>query len=369
MLTLLSPERKQTGSTMHKLTDDYYRRLLDALPCYVTLQDRERNVLWSNSLSRRDFGESSEKTCYELHRIDRSKCSDCPVQQTFQDGQIHSREMTFIANEGTRISVIEHSSPVLNDRGTIVSVIQSAVNITSVKDIQKQLIMLGQTVAGMAHSIKNIMMGLEGGIYVVNKGIEAKNQDEVKEGWEMVLLNFEKISHIVKDILYCSKEREPDLQRVNPNEIATQVYTLFKDVAARYAIEVGLDLDENVKEAVIDPVGLHTVLSNLVGNAMDACKIDLWKDEHLVEIRTRLGNDGSTIIEVADNGVGIDKDLKEHVFEDFFSSKGDMGTGLGLMVTQKILREHGGNITFRSRPGQGTTFVATFPQRDEPEQV
>ena len=65
----------------------------------------------------------------------------------------------------------------------------------------------------MAHSIKNIMMGLEGGIYVVNKGIEAKNQDEVKEGWEMVLLNFDKISHIVKDILYCSKEREPNLQR------------------------------------------------------------------------------------------------------------------------------------------------------------
>ena len=59
-----------------------------------------------------------------------------------------------------------------------------------------------------------------------------------------------------------------------------------------------------MKEAVIDPEGLHTVLSNLVTNAMDACKIDLWKDEHLVEIRTRQGNDGSTIIEVADNGIG-----------------------------------------------------------------
>jgi histidine kinase len=110
-------------------------------------------------------------------------------------------------------------------------------------------------------------------------------------------------------------------------------------------------------------------LSNLVANAMDACKIDLWKDEHLVETRTRKSGDAAIIIEVADNGIGIDRDVKEHVFEDFFTSKGGKGTGLGLMVTQKILREHGGNITFRSRPGQGTTFVAKFPRREEPEQV
>jgi signal transduction histidine kinase len=180
----------------------------------------------------------------------------------------------------------------------------------------------------------------------------------------MVLLNFDKISHIVKDIVYCSKDREPNLQKIQPNDVVREVHKLFKDVAASYAIEIKLDLDDNVKEAVIDPEGLHTVLTNLVTNAMDACKIDLWKDEHLVEIRTRRGEGNSTIIEVADNGIGIDKDLKEHVFEDFFTSKGDKGTGLGLMVTQKILREHGGTITFRSRPGKGTTFVAFFPRKE-----
>ncbi len=269
-------------------------------------------------------------------------------------------------NNGSRVDVIIYSSPVRDDNGEIVSVAETAVNITSVKDIQKQLILLGQTVAGMAHSTKNIMMGLEGGIYVVNKGLEDKKQDEVKEGWEMVLLNFDKIAHIVKDILYCSKQREPNLQRIKPNDIAREVYELFADMAASYSIEIRLDLDDKVKDAVMDPEGLHTVVSNLVTNAMDACKIDVWKDEHLVEIRTRKGRDGSTVIEVADNGIGIDKDLKTHVFEDFFTSKGDKGTGLGLMVTQKILREHGGGITFRSRPGEGTTFVATFPARHLP---
>lgn len=353
---------------MNDITDDQCRILLDALPCYVTLQDRELNVLWCNDATRLDFGDPTGKTCFELYGIDRSKCSVCPVLGTFEDGQIHSKEMTLTTGAGSRVNVILNSSPVRDEAGETVSVIEIAVNIASVKEIQKQLILVGQTVAGMAHSIKNIMMGLDGGIYVVNKGIEDKNQDEIKEGWEMVLLNFDKISHIVKDILYCSKERQPNLQRINPNEMVKQVYKLYKDVAVQYAVVLKVDLDEDLKEAVIDPAGLHTVLANLVGNAVDACKMDFWKDEHLVEIRTRKGGNGDIIIEVADNGIGIDKELKDHVFEDFFSSKGDKGTGLGLMVTQKILREHGGNITFRSRPGQGTTFVATFPRREEPVQ-
>ncbi|MBI4963080.1 MAG: PAS domain-containing protein [Desulfomonile tiedjei] len=349
---------------MYHVAHNQYRKLLDALPCYVTLQDRDLGVLWSNSLSRKDFGDPAGKKCYELFGIDRAKCSDCPVQKTFFDGQVHSEELTLTTKSGSRINVIVHSSPLNNDRGQIVSAVWSAVNITSVKDIQKQMILLGQTVAGMAHSMKNIMMGLEGGIYVVNKGIEAKNQDEVKEGWDMVLFNFDKISHIVKDILYCSKEREPELQRIEPNKVVREVYGLFKDLARSYAIEIRLDLDDSIKDAIIDPDGLHTVLSNLITNAMDACKIDLWKDDHLIEIRTKKGKNGSVIFEVADNGIGIGKALKDHVFEDFFTSKGDKGTGLGLMVTQKILREHGGSITFRSRPGKGTTFVATFPFKD-----
>jgi signal transduction histidine kinase len=353
---------------MNELTDKECKRILDALPCYATLQDRSLHVLWNNSLTLRDFGDPAGKTCFEIYGINRSRCLDCPVEKTFQDGQVHSREMNLTMKDGSRMNVIVHSSPVRDDEGNVIWAVETLVNVTSIKNMQKQLILLGQTIAGMAHSIKNIMMGLDGGIYVVNKGIEDKNREEVKEGWEMVLLNFDKISQIVKDILYCSKDREPDLQKIDPNRVVTDVYNLFKDVAARYTIDMGLDLDEDVKDAVIDPSGLHTVLSNLLTNAMDACKIDLWKDEHLIELRTRRGRDGSTIIEVADNGIGIGKELKEQVFEDFFSSKGNQGTGLGLMVTQKIMKEHGGNITFRSRPGQGTTFVATFPGKELPDE-
>lgn len=352
--------------TSTSLIDKEYRQLLDALPCYVTLLDKKFRVFWANSQALRDFGPEAAGECHAFYGLDKSRCTDCPVQRTFEDGEVHTKEILLTTRKGERVQALINSSPVLDDKGRVAAVVEMGVNITSIKEMQRQLILLGETVAGMAHSIKNIMMGLEGGIYVVNKGLEAKNQAEVKDGWEMVLLNFDKISHIVKDILYCSKERVPNFQTVRPNEIVEQVHNLFKEAAARYDIELKLDLDPKLGEAIVDPAGLHTVVSNLVSNALDACKMDIWKDSHLVEIRSRRGRKGATVIEVADNGIGIDKELKNHVFEEFFSSKGDQGTGLGLMVTQKILREHGGTITFRSRPSQGTTFVATFPHRQAP---
>lgn len=352
---------------MSTIRNEDYLRLLDSLPCYITLQDINLQILWNNALHQSDFGDAQGRTCRELYRIDSSKCEICPVKSTFADGMVHNKEMTLITNKGKRINVIIYSSPLRDEDGKIEGVIETAVNISSVKEMQKQLIMLGQTVAGMAHSIKNIMMGLDGGIYIVNRGLEDKDQQEVREGWEIVLLNFDKISQIVKDILYCSKEREPNFAVIQPNKIVTDIYNSFRDAASRYSIELRLDLDESINSSVIDPGGLNNVLSNLISNAMDACKMDIMKEKHLIEIRTKKGVDGATVFEVADNGVGIDKELKDHVFQEFFSSKGDKGTGLGLMVTQKIMREHGGRITFRTRPSQGTTFVATFPAKEMPD--
>ncbi len=339
-----------------------YKHILRNLPCYVLILDPSLKVVWANEQVKTHFGPIEEKTCRQLYQLTKSQCKDCPVDLTFGDGMVHTTEKTLTDLEGKRIYVLCFSQAIKDESGRITHAVETSVDITSVKEIQKQLILLGQTVAGMAHSIKNIMMGLEGGIYVVNKGLEDNDRRQIKEGWDMVLLNFEKISNIVKDILYCSKERPPDLQHVNPNAVAKEVYELFKKTAASYSVTLQLDLDTTLTEAILDPAGLHTVLSNLVSNAIDACKMDIFKDRHLVEIRSKKGKDGSVVFEVADNGAGIDRKVRDHMFEDFFSSKGDKGTGLGLMVTQKIVREHGGTITFRSRPRQGTTFIVTFPQ-------
>ena len=82
---------------------------------------------------------------------------------------------------------------------------------------------------------------------------------------------------------------------------------------------------------------------------------------HVITLRCLRDGDGGTVVEVADNGPGIPQEVQDKIFEDFFSTKGSEGTGLGLLVAQKVVEEHGGTITFDSEEGKGTTFRAVIP--------
>ena len=108
-----------------------------------------------------------------------------------------------------------------------------------------------------------------------------------------------------------------------------------------------------------DPEGIHRAVLNLVTNAIDACE----ESEHgRVEVKTGYDQDqGMLRVEVQDNGVGLDPEQRKRIFQVFVSGKGHRGTGLGLAVSQKILQEHGGEITVDSQPGQGSRFTLHWP--------
>ncbi len=98
---------------------------------------------------------------------------------------------------------------------------------------------------------------------------------------------------------------------------------------------------------------------NVVTNAIDACD---QRDDGVVTVRTeQLPSVGTVQVVVEDNGIGIDADSLKQLFNPFFSSKGSKGTGLGLAVSQKILKEHGGRIHVESRPGEGSRFTLEIP--------
>ena len=105
------------------------------------------------------------------------------------------------------------------------------------------------------------------------------------------------------------------------------------------------------------------MLTNLVANAIDACRFDPSdsKEYHTITLRCSTDAKGSTILEVEDDGAGIPDEMNSRVFEDFFSTKGSEGTGIGLLVVQKVAEEHGGEVTFTTEQGKGTTFTVTIP--------
>jgi len=101
---------------------------------------------------------------------------------------------------------------------------------------------------------------------------------------------------------------------------------------------------------------------NLVSNAIDACVFDDTPGKSL-EVRVKTGLEQGSVIryEVVDNGMGMDENVKEKIFTSFFSTKGHRGTGLGLLVSRKLIEDHNGAIDVLSEVGQGTTFIVKVP--------
>ena len=349
------------------MPDEGVVRWRDVVPCYLSIQDRDLRIIDTNRLFREEFGAASGELCYRVYKDRSSPCPECPVLKTIEDGEDHTGEETVINRHGEVVQVMVNSAPVLDTAGNLVGVVEMSTNITEVKQLQRQLTMMGMAVAGMAHRIKNILMGLEGGIFVVNTGFEDGEHEVVKEGWEMVERNVGKISRLVKDLLYCSKEREPDRQPgVDPARTALEVFRLYRDRCEAEGITLSLDLDNAPPPGPFDPAGLQTMLTNLVSNAVDACRFDQTegKDQYRITIRALRGERGAAVLEVEDTGPGIPGDTKHKVFESFFSTKGTEGTGLGLLVVQKVAEEHGGRVTFTTVEGEGTTFTVTIPVRE-----
>jgi PAS domain S-box-containing protein len=341
-----------------------YERLFTAVPCFICVVDRDHRIVEANSLYRQEFSATDRSFCYEVCKKRSSQCPDCIVDRTFEDGTIHSNEETLVKSDGGRINAVVHTMPVLDDDGRINGVMEVFTDITEVKNLQRQLTLMGRAVAGMAHRIKNILMGLEGGIFVVNTGLELDDRESIDEGWEMVERNVRRVSSIVKDLLYCSKDREPKFEaNIFPQEIVKEVHELYADRFADHDIIIETDLPEPATSGTFDREGLHSLLCNLVANAIDACRFDPSENKryHTITLRCRQNGDGATIFEVEDDGAGIPEDFNNKVFEDFFSSKGTEGTGIGLLVVQKVAEEHGGKVTFTSAPGAGTTFTVTLP--------
>ncbi len=229
----------------------------------------------------------------------------------------------------------------------------------------ERLAAIGQTVASLAHYVKNILFGLKGGVYLVNEALKEDDTDSLKDGWDMLESSMGRISGLVLDLLEYSRERKPEYEKCFPNEIANEVCKLIEESAKEYDIEIIKGFDQSMGEVLLDPKGIHRCLLNLVSNARDACIFDSNEEKKwVVQVRTILENDGTVRFEVSDNGCGMDEEVKKKLFTSFFSTKGGRGTGLGLLNTQKIVQEHGGTITVNSQPGKGSTFTIRLPYRD-----
>ncbi len=317
----------------NNLWQEEYQTLFDRVPCYLTVIGRDFRIVRANDSFRENFGDALNQHCYNLYKRRNTKCVNCPAVKTFNDGKVHTSRQQGIGVHGQKIYYVVSTSALIKGAKNIDYVIEISNDVTGMKKLEEKVIeakrlgAVGQTVAGLAHSIKNILMGLEGGKYIVSLGLKKNDQQMINQGWEMLERNFDKTTSLVKDFLSFSKGRVPNVDIVNPADLVLEIVDLYKDVAAQSGIELKPEIDDHIKPVPFDKAGIHTCLTNLVSNAIDAC---LMSEHKGTEVTIKISEKRNKIIfEVHDNGSGIDYEIKKKIFTTFFTTKGGGGTGLG----------------------------------------
>lgn len=282
-------------------------------------------------------------------------------------------EATLRAVDGEEIPV-RLSGACLESNGKLLGGALSFTDLRHIKALEhekleaERLAAVGQTVAGLAHGVKNLLTGLEGGMYLMSTGLKKGNTERVDNGWEMLNRNIVRISKFVRDFLSYSKGRTITVEPSDPAAVAKEVVLLYASRAEEAGVELSWHADGEIAPANLDYEGLHECLTNLVGNAMDACLTSETEDSRRVHVCVS-DRGGVLRFAVQDNGVGMDYDLKQKVFTTFFTTKGLGGTGLGLLTTRRIIQEHGGRIELESTPHEGSTFTIVLPRDRLPDRT
>ncbi|HTK75077.1 MAG TPA: ATP-binding protein [Gemmataceae bacterium] len=231
----------------------------------------------------------------------------------------------------------------------------------------ERLAAVGQTIAALSHHIKNILQGLRSGSDILKLGMKDKDDALLQQGWKIVEKNQGKIYNLVLDMLSYSKEREPLLEPAHLDKVAAEVADLMQGRAKEVGATLSVECTNDLPPQAFDPDSMHRALLNLVSNALDAVE-----GRTAPRVAIRIERDAEpdwALVQVRDNGVGIPAEKLADVFKPFVSTKGAKGTGLGLAVSRKIVREHGGDLTVASVPGVGSIFTIRLPMRslNEPD--
>ena len=340
-----------------------FDHIINHLPCYISIQDSDLNILFANENFKRDFGDGTGKQCHTVYKGSPDICPNCPVRKTFQDKRVHNTEETVRLSNGKTCQVFIQASPLLDENGNVTAVIEMATNITRIKTDRKELMILGQSIALLSHGIKNILEGLQGGAYVVEEAFKDGDIKLARKGWRIVNKNIFEITDVVKNILYSSKNRPLTYETASPGQLVKDSLALFKEKAAGLRIRLEKQINPHLPEVQLDTASVRQMLNNLIWNGLQACLNDKQKKSHCVSIKTDFYDDDHFSLEVADNGIGMDQATQRNIFEEFFSTKGSGGTGLGLAVVEKVVNKHGGRIEVDSAPGKGSRFTVIFRLR------
>jgi len=222
----------------------------------------------------------------------------------------------------------------------------------------ERLAAMGDTVASISHSVKNMLQGLRSGAGAIDLALIRGNLELAREGWPILARNLDRVYALTFNMLTWSRSNVPEISLVQFESVVEDAVALVRGACERRSIALQMNLEPDMPPIPIDSTAILQVLLNILNNAVDASP----SKSGVVSISVSIPTSGEiVVIKVTDNGSGIDAAHLEEVFRAFHTTKGQRGTGLGLAVARKIVQEHQGTIELLGAKGGGTECKITLP--------
>lgn len=283
---------------------------------------------------------------------------------------VRNYEARFLTKSGDVRNVFLTLSRLRDRKGNPIGTFGISKDITEEKRLIRQLVQskkyaaIGQAVTGIQHAIKNLLNALKGGAYLVRNGLAKDNRERLEDGWAMVEEGIERMSNLSLNMLNYAKDWAPDLETADIVDLADKACEVIRQRGSDKGVEVRMETTGEVPSAVCDPKLIHMAVMDIVSNALDACDWKDYADGETPEVVLSVSHAAirrEALIEVRDNGCGMTEEIKLSVFKPFFSTKKQWGTGLGLALTLRVIKVHGGRIEVESELDKGTVFRIFLP--------
>ncbi len=267
-------------------------------------------------------------------------------------------------------------NPLQDGEGNTVGSILTVRDQSGVRDLKERmrrsdrLAAIGLIAAGIAHEIKNPLVGIRGAAQLLKSelrtGPAGSDRRDMQEYLDVVLKEADRLNGVLEGILDFTRVKPREMRKHNIHSILDRVLLLHEDPARRNGIILGRLYDPSLPDVMGDEGQLVQVFLNIVRNAVEAMPSGgkLTVLTRMSDQYTSVQSDGRKhrlmVVKVADTGPGIRPEHLQDIFAPFFTTK-DRGTGLGLALSYQIVQEHLGTIRVESQEGEGTTFSVYLP--------
>jgi PAS domain S-box-containing protein len=378
---------RKEAEAARQLSEEKYRGIFDESVAAIYVFDSHKHFLDTNQAGLDLLGYSRDELLgMSMPDVDADPVVVLPAhQQLLTGGQLRNYEHRLRRKDGTVITVLNNSQPLTNPNGSVVGMQSTLIDITTLKQAEKEqehlhaqlqqaqkMESIGRLAGGVAHDFNNMLGAIIGYTELAMQQLETPSPihadlDEIKRAAE-------RSADLTRQLLAFARKQTVAPKVVNLNDAITGMLKMLQRLIGE-DIHLTWQPGADLGQIYLDPAQIDQILANLCVNARDAihgvgtvtiATRNVTLDDTYCDAHVEATPGAFVVLQVRDNGCGMDAETLAHLFEPFYTTKGvGEGTGLGLATVYGIVMQNGGFIQVASEIGQGTTFHIYFPQYTE----